>query len=98
MKNDFGGWVRALQMGVLVMGFFGPATAADPGRGVGAPGPGAAGVGAPGAGARDPGLNQPGAAGNVGGAGKPGVGADPGLNQPGVAGNVSGVARQSVRR
>jgi hypothetical protein len=44
------------------------ATAVDPGRGVGAPGPGVApGVGAPGAGAVDPGLNQPGAAGNVGG-------------------------------
>jgi hypothetical protein len=82
--------------------------AVDPGRGVGAPGPGVApGVGAPGAGAVDPGRNQPGAAGNVGGApgvGAPGVGApgagavDPGLNQPGAAGNVGGVARRSVRR
>jgi len=83
--------------------------AVDPGRGVGAPGPGVApGVGAPGAGAVDPGRNQPGAAGNVGGGapgvGAPGVGApgagaiDPGLNQPGAAGNVGGVARRSVRR
>jgi hypothetical protein len=78
--------------------------AVDPGRGVGAPGPGVApGVGAPGAGAVDPGRNQPGAAGNVGGAargvGAPGVGVvDPGLNQPGAAGNVGGVARTSVRR
>jgi len=88
--------------------------AVDPGRGVGAPGPGVApGVGAPGAGAVDPGRNQPGApgvgavdpgrnqpgaAGNVGG-GAPGVGVvDPGLNQPGAAGNVGGVAQRSVRR
>jgi len=80
------------------------AMAVDPGRGVGAPGPGVTrGAGAPGAGAVDPGRNQPGAAGNVGGAargvGAPGPGAvDPGLNQPGVAGNVGGVARTSVRR
>lgn len=80
------------------------AMAADPGVGVGRPGPGVApgvGVGAPGVGVRDPGINQPGAAGNVGvpGAGAPGVGlVDPGLNQPGVVGNVRGVARRSVRR
>jgi hypothetical protein len=63
--------------------------AVDPGRGVGAPGPGVApGVGAPGAGAVDPGRNQPGAAGNVGvgapGVGAPGPGVAPGVGAPGV--------------
>jgi hypothetical protein len=76
--------------------------AVDPGRGVGAPGPGVApgvgapgpgvapGVGAPGVGAVDPGRNQPGAAGNVG-VGAPGVGA-PGVGvvDPGL--NQPGVA------
>jgi hypothetical protein len=82
--------------------------ALDPGRGVGAPGPGVApGVGAPGPGvAPGVGAPGPGVAPGVGAPGpgaKPGVGApgvgvvDPGLNQPGVAGNVGGVARRSVR-
>ena len=83
--------------------------ARDPGRGVGAPGPGVTpGVGAPGPGvAPGVGAPGPGVAPGVGapgpgakpGVGAPGVGvADPGLNQPGVAGNVGGVSRRSVRR
>ena len=87
--------------GVAVMQ---PAVAVDPGRGVGAPGPGvrpgvgapgpgvAPGVGAPGVGVRDPGINQPGAAGNVGvPAARVGVGA-PGMGvvDPGL--NQPGVA------
>jgi hypothetical protein len=82
--------------------------AVDPGRGVGAPGPGVApGVGAPGPGvAPGVGAPGPGVAPGVGAPGpgvRPGVGApgpgavDPGINQPGVAGNVGGVARRSVR-
>jgi hypothetical protein len=47
MKYEFGR-MRALAVGVLVMGLAGLATAADPGRGVGAPGRGAPGPGAPG--------------------------------------------------
>ena len=73
--------------------------AVDPGRGVGAPGPGVApGVGAPGVGAPGPGV-APGVGAPGPGVGAPGRGAvDPGINQPGVAGNVGGTARQSVRR
>ncbi len=97
-------WVT---LGCVLYGLASVTAAVDPGRGVGAPGPGVTpGVGAPGVGVRDPGFNQPGRAGNVGaaGVGAPGVGApgvgvmDPGLNQPGVAGNVGGVARRTVRR
>jgi hypothetical protein len=94
----------------MALAFLPPAVmAVDPGRGVGAPGPGVApGVGAPGPGAA-PGVGAPGP-GVVPGVGapgpgvKPGVGApgvgvvDPGFNQPGAAGNVGGVARTSVRR
>ena len=54
MKYECRGWVRTLGIGVLVMGLAGPAAAADPGRGVGAPGPGAAWCGSPRRGALAP--------------------------------------------
>ena len=74
-----------------------PAVAVDPGRGVGAPGPGVRpGVGAPGPGVA-PGVGAPGP-GVAPGVGAPGVGVrDPGINQPGAAGNVGvPVARVGV--
>ena len=101
----FGIWNRTCTVAlatVVFTGFAGMAMAADPGVGVGAPGPGVTrgvGVGAPGVGVA-PGVGAPGVGVTPGvGVGAPGLGAvDPGLNQPGVAGNVGGVARRSVRR
>jgi hypothetical protein len=63
MKYAINARAGAFPLGAMMMAAAGVAAAADPGVGVGAPGPGVRpGVGAPG-----PGLNQPGVAGNVGG-------------------------------
>jgi hypothetical protein len=93
--------LRAVALGLMLSWAVGPATAVDPGVGVGAPGPGLTrGVGAPGVGARDPGLNQPGRAGNVGapGAGAPGVGVTPGrgVGAPGVGAVDPGLNQPGV--
>jgi hypothetical protein len=91
MRYELRQRVPALVMSAALMGLAGAALAADPGVGVGKPGPGVTrGVGAPGVGAVDPGINQPGRAGNVGvgspGVGAPGVGVTPGVGvgAPGV--------------
>lgn len=102
MKRPMLQRLRVLVAGAAFLSMADAAVAVDPGRGVGAPGPGVTrgiGVGAPGVGVA-PGVGAPGVGVMPGvGVGAPGVGVvDPGLNQPGVAGNVGGVARRSVRR